>query len=654
MDREFLDLYNRELEFINDHAAEFAREYPGIAERLGGLTQESQDPLIAGLLEGAAFLAARVQLKLKHEFAEFTNNYLDQILPNYLAPIPSALLAKIKPPYPDPALRDGVSVARDELMDAVFTERERRIACRYQLRSAVTLWPFDVIDAQYLPSGGSLTALGAAIDRETRAGLRITLTHRSELDIEDEPTEGEALRSPEHWFAGCRTRELPIHLLGNESDAVAIYEQLFAQLRNVFVRFEDQHGDPVVIELGRCIEPIGFSDDELLIPRDHRVFRGFHYLQEYFLFARKYLGFKIIGLRRVMRRLEAKTVDFLFAFSSSNPRLIPAVGAANFCLYATPAINLFHKTMDRISVSPNQHDYHVVPDRSKPMDFEPHRITEVYAHFQGSSEKVRVRPLYSAPSDPGEAGEAVYYYTIRRLPRRRTAMERQFGTTSNYLGTEIFLSISEPPGSSADAVISQLSVRGICSNRHLTEQLPVGEGGVDFRLLENAELEVFCVAGPTPPRPPVVAYTANTSEREHTGTVVWRLVNLLSLNQLGLVDGAAGRDGRAVRELLSLFIDPTDAAIERRIRGIKSVTARPIVRRMRHNGGVGVARGLEVTLTLEEKAFEGSGAFLLGAILSRFFAEYVSINHFTQTVLRTVERGEIHRWAPVPGERMTL
>lgn len=653
MDREFLELYNRELQYLNDHAEDFAKEYPGIAERLGGLTKELQDPMIAGLLEGAAFLAARVQLKLKHEFAEFTNNYLDQILPSYLAPIPSALLAQVKPPFPDPALREGTRIDAGALMDATYTERERRIACRYQLRSPVTLWPFDVVGAKYLPGAGALQALGAPITADTRAGLRLTLTHRSQANAEDEPGEADEVGLDEFSFAGCRTRELTVHLLGPEADAVALYEQIFAQLNGIYVRFLDRHGDPVVIDIGKAVAPIGLSDEELLIPRDLRVFRGFHYLQEYFLFGRKFLGFKLIGLKRVMKRLNAKTVDFLFAFSSSNPRLSSAIGPENFGLYCAPAINLFHKSMDRISVRANSHEYHVVPDRSRPWDFEPHRISEVYAHFNNSSEKVLVRPLYSAPAK-GEPGEAVLYYTVRRLPRRRTAQERQFGSASNYLGTDLFLSISNPPGADTEEAVSQLSVRGMCSNRHLTEQLPVGEGGVDFRLIANTELDVFCVAGPTPPRPPIVSYVANKAEQEHTGTVVWRLVNLLSLNQLGIVDEGAGKDGRALRELLSLFIDPSNASVERRIRGVRSVTTRPVVRRMRHNGGVGVARGIEITVTLEEKAFEGSGAFLLGVILNRFFCEYISLNHFAQTVLRTVERGEIMRWAPQPGERPTL
>jgi hypothetical protein len=60
MNREFLDFYNRELSLLYEQAGDFAEEYPGIAERLGGLIRDRSDPMITGLLEGAAFLAARV------------------------------------------------------------------------------------------------------------------------------------------------------------------------------------------------------------------------------------------------------------------------------------------------------------------------------------------------------------------------------------------------------------------------------------------------------------------------------------------------------------------------------------------------------------------------------------------------------------------
>ena len=102
MNREFLKFYNQELAILREQAAEFAEDYPGIAERLGGLVGDAADPMISGLLEGAAFLAARVQLKLKHEFADFTTNLIDQLAPHYLAPTPSFVLVRAKPKFGDP------------------------------------------------------------------------------------------------------------------------------------------------------------------------------------------------------------------------------------------------------------------------------------------------------------------------------------------------------------------------------------------------------------------------------------------------------------------------------------------------------------------------------------------------------------------------
>src|SRR4051812_1235517 len=186
MDREFSRLYERELNILHEQAKEFSEEYPGIADRLGGLLRERQDPMITGLLQGAAFLAARVQLKLQHEFSEFTNNLLEQIVPNYLAPTPSALLARITPHYGDLALRDGNIVPRHSYIDATYRERDRRVSCRYRLTSAITLWPFDISGAEYLASPGPLQALGLPVGRDVHAGLKLSLVHRTAATLEEE------------------------------------------------------------------------------------------------------------------------------------------------------------------------------------------------------------------------------------------------------------------------------------------------------------------------------------------------------------------------------------------------------------------------------------------------------------------------------------
>ena len=167
-------------------------------------------------------------------------------------------------------------------------------------------------------------------------------------------------------------------------------------------------------------------------------------------------------------------------------------------------------------------------------------------------------------------------------------------------------------------------------------------------------LDLVCVAGPTAPREPVISQMRGRGETAHTGTVTWRLVNMLSTNHLGLVERGAGRNAQALREILAMFGDLTDTITERRIHGVRTVDSRPIVRRIRQKNGIGAARGIEITVTIDEKAFEGSGVFLLGAVLDHFFAEYSAFNHFTQTIIRSVERGEVMRWPPRMGTRKPL
>ncbi len=68
MDPRLLSYYERELQHIREMGAEFAQEFPKIAGRLGLEGFECADPYVERLLEGFAFLAARVQLKLDAEF----------------------------------------------------------------------------------------------------------------------------------------------------------------------------------------------------------------------------------------------------------------------------------------------------------------------------------------------------------------------------------------------------------------------------------------------------------------------------------------------------------------------------------------------------------------------------------------------------------
>ena len=106
--------------------------------------------------------------------------------------------------------------------------------------------------------------------------------------------------------------------------------------------------------------------------------------------------------------------------------------------------------------------------------------------------------------------------------------------------------------------------------------------------------------------------------------------------------------------MLALYGDLAEAATRVQIDGVHSIKATPVTRRAPISGPIAFARGLEVTITLDENAFEGGGIFLMGAVLERFFTKYASINSFTETVVRSTERGEIMRWPARIGRRHTL
>jgi type VI secretion system protein ImpG len=176
--------------------------------------------------------------------------------------------------------------------------------------------------------------------------------------------------------------------------------------------------------------------------------------------------------------------------------------------------------------------------------------------------------------------------------------------------------------------------------------MPLGLATGDFQLTQGGPVvKVRCLAGPSRPKPPL-AYGS--------GDLSWRAISHLTLNYLSLVDNDDKQGAGALRDLLALYGEAGDATTRKQIEGLRQVSAKPITRRVPLGGPISFARGLEITTTLDESAFEGSGVFLLGAVLEQFFAQFASINSFTETLVKSVERGEVMRWPARIGRRHRL
>jgi type VI secretion system protein ImpG len=325
-------------------------------------------------------------------------------------------------------------------------------------------------------------------------------------------------------------------------------------------------------------------------------------------------------------------------------QLANRVDASDFSLFSCPAINLFPKRADRIHLSSRYSEHHVVADRTRPMDFEVYQVEGVVGHGASSEQEREFHPFY-AMTDATADQVSRAYYSITRRPRVLSAKQRKTGPRSTYVGSETFVSIVDANEAPFSHDLKQLSVSTLCTNRDLPLKMPVGSGDTDFTMEESAPVKsIHCLAGPTRPR---------ASKCHDKGQTTWRLISHLSLNYLSLTDdpkvGAA-----ALREMLTLYSDNNDVLASKQIDGLRSIQSRPVTRPITTTGPLSFGRGLEVTLQLDEGTSEGTSAFLLASVLEEFFAKYVSINSFTETVLRTAERGEVMRWPARTGRRNLL
>jgi type VI secretion system protein ImpG len=618
MDERLLAHYNSELRHVREMAGEFAREFPKIAGRLA-LDRDAKemcpDPYVERLLEGFAFLAARVHLKLDAEFPRFTQTLLETVYPHYLSPVPSMGIVRFEPDPREPGPEDGFLLERGTALRSQGEET----ACQFRTAHDVRLWPLKINDSRYYTR--TIVELGLPGSLEAKAALLIRLQ-----------TTGDKK------FKELKLDRLPFFLRGADEIPISVYEQIFARSTHVILQPPKGQGQFREILPASTIQRLGFREGEALLPRSPRSFEGYRLLKEYFACPQRFLFFELTGLAPAVQQCDGDKLEIIVALRTAEPKLDNRIDSNTFALFCTPVINLFPKRLDPIIISDRFSEFHIVPERTRPIDFEVYQIQQVAGILAKINEQQRFEPFYLARDGDGRSGA---YYTVNRVPRVLTAKEKKFGAVSSYAGSEVFISLVDARVAPYKRELSQLNITALCTNRHLPIQLPISVGDTDLGTeLYSPVASIRWVAGPTVP-------IASTAE----GDPAWRTISHLSLNYLSLLDSKDGEGAVALRDLLKLYVNPNDVFTLRQIDGIRSVVAAPIVRRVASGGPLTFARGLEIRVTMDEEAFEGSGIFILGAVLAQFFARYVSINSFTETVIVSQRRGEIMRWPSLIGRR---
>lgn len=623
MNPRMIEYYQRELQFIREMGMEFAQQHPNIAAGLDLGGTKCADPYVERLLEGFAFLTARIQLKMDAEFPRFTQHLLEMVYPHYLAPLPSMMVVQFKPDLKGGVTEAGFVLPKHTRLLST-TDIKGRAKCEFRTAHELKLWPLQLTEAAYLPLGAALRYTDSGI-QGVKSAIRLRLETVLDMPVNTLPIES-----------------LPIYFHGIGALPSQLYELILGHSVSVVIQPAVQT-PPWREKITNPVQPLGFSQEDALLPYLSPSFNGYRLLQEYFALPERFLFFELINLQPALQRCNETAVEIVVLLNTAKPELEDLVNKDNFSLYCTPAINLFPKRADRIHLNHRSTEHQIIVDRTAQSDFEVHTVTEVAGYGSGASMERIFLPFYTNRQETNPT-DKVAYYTARRDVSLATGIGSAGKLKAPYLGSEVLVSLVDSSATPFRSDLKQLGVNTLCTNRDLPMLLLLGEGATDFTLEISAPVDaVRCLAGPTDPKP-------SHAEGQHA----WRLLSHLSLNYLSLIDHDDSQGADGLRDLLRLYADYSDPVFTKQVDGLLNAESRPVVLRVPVAGPMCFGRGLEITLTFDESAFAGIGCFLLAAVLERFISKYVSINSFTQVVVKTRERGEIMRWPVRTGTRTLI
>ncbi len=594
-----LEYYKRELTYLRRMGMEFAARYPKVASRLELSDDQCPDPHIERLIESFAFLTARIQHHLESEFPELAAALLGVLYPQFLNPLPAMTIARFVVDPSQGKLTSGHVISKGTTL---YARTDGGQSCRFMTCYPVSLWPLTVVYAGF-ESTDQFEFLDSAANISVVLRIRIEATANPLFDL---------------GFTGLR-----FFLNGDRMLANALYELLFAHVDRVAL-LPDTGGPPAFLP-AEAVVPVGFSADEDVLPYPPNAHSAYRLLHEYFTFPSKYLFFDLNGLDR---HGGERFFDILLLLDRMPGERL-SIGRETFSLGCTPVINLFRKTTDPIRLSETRAEYLVQPDKRR------ERITEIHS----------IRTV-STTADPRDAETVIEpFFSFNHLMERRD--QKSFWIARRHLtgrkdlpGTHLSLSFLDLDFNPLLPPATTVFAHTLCTNRGLAEDLPAG---AILQLEQAAPLaRIHTLAKPTAQVTPPLE-----------GAALWRLISHLSLNYLSLTDGEAGL--AALREILKLysFADPT--VVHDQVAGIRKMDCRPSVRRAGPDAWRGFCRGFDITLTFDERQYVGTSAFLLAAVLNRFFPLYAAVNTFTRLTIRSIQREGIwKRWDPMVGDKIVL
>ncbi|MBQ0757236.1 MAG: type VI secretion system baseplate subunit TssF [Amphritea sp.] len=593
----FNKYYQDELSYLRDMGSEFSRQNPGLAKFL---SEEGNDPDVERLFEGVSFLTGRLRQKLDDELPEVTHALLGLLWPHYLRPLPSMSVLEFKPI--ENALIEGKRIARGEEVQSVEVENT---SCRFRSCYDVDVYPIELqqVTATNQSDGASLT-----------------------LDFQLEP--GAASEN-----MGLDTLRLFLHGDREMHISQGLYLWLFRYLDQVELTVQLRSGEQTKVRLGsKAVSPVGFADDEALLPYSNRSFNGYRLLQEYFSLPEKFLfvDIKHLGEHLQQPMIESFSLKFLFNRQFDSQLRLQKNHIRLFC---TPIINLFSADADPIRVDHRRLEYMVRPSHDNQEHIELFSIDHVSGNQRGQSKRYDYPPFESFDHEiRSDSTDKQVFYSLRR---RLSTLQS---------GLDSYISFVHVDSQNTVPPTETISLELTCTNRKLSEVLRAGD--IIYPTADSVEFASFRN----------ITRVTNSLQPPLREGLHWQLISQMALHYRSLSRLDSLRTLLACYDFRAFFDRQAERASQQMLEGIQSISTET---RDRIIKGVPV-RALQTKLQLRESKFGAKGIqgestmFLFASVLNGFFSQYANINAHHELEVEGLDNGEIYRWQIQSGQHFLL
>lgn len=411
--------FQSELTYLRELGREFALANPSLA---GMLSERGYDPDVERLLEGFAFLTAKIRERVEEGAPEVSLSLAEHLAPPLVAPLPAVTIVEFTPTT---AKRERVRVPAGAEVLSTAVDGTR---CRFRTTSSVDLVPLDLRDV--------------AVQAASRESSRLV------LDFAMAPG------GADYVF---HTDGIRLFFHGPLGTSALLYTWLLRHCRGLTLRSSRRlQGIRLPSD---AIRPVGLGADHALFPWPERTPPGIRHILEFFALPERLLFVDIVGLDRAAA---AAAERFVIEFDLVDAPPAPTrIDRDNIRLGCTPAVNLFATGAEPIRADPLAGPQQVQPAELPRDHGEVFAVTSVVGIRPGRGARRAYRHFLDFEHQGGES-----YYSLTRRPSPIDG------------ATETFLEIAAPRDTAVDAAPEVLSIEVMATNRSLAARL--GPGDIRF------------------------------------------------------------------------------------------------------------------------------------------------------------------------------